>query len=706
MNVMSRTWHRFLPRQKHKPATETLDGRTLTALATVIFLVQFPHVFHLPIWVSLTGATLVALKLWRHNRPDDALLRRLTSPVAATFIAAATAVLIRMDYGYSLGRDPCVAFLFVLIAAKYAELKRANDATALLCLSAFLLLTQYFYAQSILAAVLTLPAVFAFGVALAVLRDADNPATNTDHIKLVGKLLLQGLPLAAILFLGFPRLPGPLWSLPDDAVARTGLSDSMAPGSIGSLSQSNEVAFRVEFDGVPPTPEQLYWRGPVLSQFDGREWTEHDTRVEAHPQAPSDNTRVHDYTVMLQPHRQRWLFALDTAASLPYPDNPDTTAGITPRVLGQLMSDGQMIAERPVTQVLRYRQSSVLSDTLATNVPPAPHTLYLPGKNPRTIAFARSLREKTTGPWDYAQRVLNIFSENEFHYTLQPQLLGDAPVDEFLFQSQAGFCEHYSAAFVVLMRAAGIPARVVTGYLGGEMNGDYMIVRQSHAHAWAEAHIDGAWRRFDPTAHVSPLRVEQGLSAALPDEVTATGLTGTLDANWLREAQLRWDAMNHRWQTLVVNFNDASQEKLWEKLGVGTPSLMQIVVGFIALSAVWCALIIGLPSWQHKHLPPTERHWLQLCRVLARRGITRNTNESMSEFLNRAALAWPNQQARLTQLNTDFSALRFQRQYSAESDERLTRVRRELLQLAARAWPIGRRGPHSTQGLNKAQTAR
>jgi transglutaminase-like putative cysteine protease len=681
MSSVTKKWHRFLPKISRAPTTVHMDARTLYALATVLLLVQFPHIVHLPIWISLTGAGLVGLRLFLLHEPHRKLLRFLLSPITVTLLAAATAFLIRLDFGYAIGRDPSVAFLFVLVAAKFAEIRRDSDATLLLCLSAFLLLTQYFYSQTMFSALVTLPTIVALVFALSILRDSQNPAKNTQQIKLVGKLLLHGLPLAALLFFIFPRLPGPLWSLPEDSMATTGLSDSMSPGSIGELSKSNEVAFRVEFDGPPPASHQLYWRGPVLSEFDGRNWNTRKSMMETGQRQQGGKSDLHSYTVMLQPHKQRWLFALDAASSLPRsdnvkPDNPGYTS--SKRVLGRLMSDGQLIANQPVTQLLRYRQSSNLSATLHTSRPRPLNTLYLPGKNTKTIEFAISMRNRYASELNYAMSVLQHFNRDVFRYTLKPQLLGDAPVDEFLFQTKEGFCEHYAAAFVVMMRAAGIPARVVTGYQGGQMNGDYMIVRQSDAHAWAEAYIDGAWRRFDPTGFVAPSRVEQGLSAALPGETSAPGY-GPLDSNWLRQTQLKWDSINHRWQRFVVNFDNDSQDKIWEKIGIQNPSMLQITVAVISISLAWSLLILGLPKRAKQHRSVNERLWRRLCHQLQHHRFARISSESASEFLTRAAAHWPSQRNRLNLLDREFRKLRFQNLNTQDSVVTQRIIRHEIV---------------------------
>ncbi len=679
-----------------------MDARTLYALAILLLLVQLPHLLHLPLWVSLSGAILIGLRLALLKNPDRKLLGTLLSPLSVTLLAVVCAVLIKVDYGYFLGRDPCVAFLFFLVAAKFAEVRQPGDATILLCLAAFLLLTQYFYSQTILAALVTLPAVIALAHALAVLRDPENPAQTREQLKLVATLLIQGLPLAALLFLVFPRLPGPLWSLPEDAAASTGLSDSMSPGSIGQLSQSDAVAFRVEFDGAIPAPRDRYWRGPVLSEFDGRSWNVSRRLLESRTRYQGPASDVIDYTVTLQPHRQRWLFALDAAVSLPRTDlksgrlssdttpNPAITGQSAPisaelqaslsrsgQPLGRLMSDGQMLAGSAVTQLLRYRQSSVLLDARPASRPPPDNTLFLPGVNQRSKRFASELRASVPSDAAYAQAVLQHFNQQPYRYTLQPQLLGDAPVDEFLFDTLAGFCEHYAAAFVVLMRGAGIPARVVTGYLGGEMNEDYMIVRQSDAHAWAEAFIDGAWKRYDPTGAVAPSRVEQGLSAALPDEASVPRLA-RLNKSWLSNAQLRWDALNHQWQRLVIDFDNESQDGLWERLGLAKPQLWQITAIVLALTGLWCALVLGVPRFSRQQAAAEERLWAQLCTQLRKRQLPRAPAETPAEYLERAAQAWPAQAWRLQQLQEHFAHLRFRILTDSEKDRRQKAVRQLL----------------------------
>ena len=668
------------------PARGTIEPRSLHALAILLLLVQAPHLTHLPLWVGALGAAIVGLRLHALHRPGHPLHAVLLAPLALTLLAAAAGVAVRLHYGYFIGRDPGVAFLSVLVAAKFAEVRRPSDATLLLCLASFLLLTQYFYSQSVIAALLTLPAVLALGNALAVLRDPTARVRSGPRLRLIGMLLVQGLPLAALLFVLFPRLPGPLWSLPEDSMATTGLSDTMEPGTIGTLSLSDAVAFRVEFDAVP-SPDLLYWRGPVLDRFDGRRWTASPQRGEARPPTLDEatRTRVLDYTVMLEPHRRRWLFALDMPVSLP-------RASLSPgaRPLARLTRDGQLLADEPVDRLIRYRQSSLPSTTFATDRRPDATTLGLAGRNPRSVDFATRLRARSHDDRAYAAAVMTRFREEPYRYTLTPQLLGDAPVDEFLFDTRSGFCEHYAAAFVVLMRAAGIPARVVTGYLGGEMNGDYMIVRQSDAHAWAEAWIEGAWQRYDPTGAVAPSRVEGGLSAALPDSADVPSLARG-GSDWFRRARLRWDAIDHAWQRLVVDFDDDTQDKLLERLGLGGLALWQLVVVVLAGAGLWCLVVLGLPGRTHRPRAPVERLRERFEATLARLGVARAPGESPTEHVARAAACLPRERERIERLGAALIALRFAPPDPGGDSARLAAVRDELRRFRIAAFTRSRR---------------
>ena len=631
-----------------------VDKRSLIALAVLLLLAQLPHLTHLPAWVGGLGAIIVAGRLLQSHYPDNTSLKLLLSPIVMAIIATSCALLIRWHYGYFLGRDPCVAFLFLLVACKFAEIRRTADATLLLCLASFLLLTQFFYSQTILSAIITLPAVLALGHALAVLRDPTHSANARTQVKLVVKLLLQGAPIAALLFVVFPRLPGPLWSLPDDAMAKTGLSDSMQPGNISRLSQSDEVAFRVEFHGPVPPMNQRYWRGPVLTEFDGQGWSMSPRLLVINEESPTSTDTI-EYTVTLQPHQQRWLFALEHTTQLPHTTHADAKI----EMQAQLTSDHQLFNHVPVKKVIRYRQQSDLGASFRPIRAPSVTDTQLVGKNTQTAAFAQAQRRKTGSDIAYIESLLSWFHSAPFRYTLEPTLLGDNPVDEFLFDTRNGFCEHYASAFVVLLRAAAIPARIVTGYLGGEMNGDYMIVRQSDAHAWTEAFINGRWRRFDPTGAVAPSRVETNMAAALGDGEPVPQLA-RIGNHWVKRLQLNWDAMNYDWQRLIVDFDNDTQSNLWQILGLPKPQLWQLTSIVIGLSAAWCFVVLGLPGMNRIARTSEERLWLQFCALLKKRGITKAPSEPPQAFVDRATRLSHHDRQRVAELGNALIRLRFE----------------------------------------------
>ena len=633
---------------------------------------MLPQAPFVPIWVAGFGLMLVGLRmlLLRRDRiRPRAKPARIPSWALALF-AVASGFAIRQSFDYFLGRDPCVAFLFVLAGIKYLEARSARDGTLLVCLASFQIVTPFFYTQSLLAALAAAPALAVFGAALQVLAQPslrDLPLRSwRAPLSRAAKLFAQGIPLAAVLFVLFPRLAGPMWGLPSDAGARSGLSEQMAPGSISELSLSDDVAFRVDFDGVVPPPSQRYWRGPVMSRFDGREWLSNDRRP---PRGPRPAGREISYWVTLEPHWKSWLFALDLPAGPPVGE-AGGGGGAASAAIGFLTGDQRLVARAPVTQPLRYRQTSVPGDSFAVagdalEVERA-ENLQLPfearNANPRTAAFARELRARHADDAEYIRAVLQWFRAEQFFYTLSPPLLaGPNPVDAFLFDSRRGFCEHYASSFVVLLRAAGIPARVVTGYQGGEINpnGGYLIVRQSDAHAWAEALIGGKWRRFDPTGAVAPSRIERGLGGALPTSEFVPFLA-RLDHGWVKEMQLAWDAFNHDWRRHVVGFNYDRQRSLWRgwKMDQLPPALVTAIVA--AMIGLWGAGMLGLISWWRRRESDRARLlWDALCRRLAQAGLPLQPHEGPLAFGARAAARWPDLAVAFRVIADSYALLRY-----------------------------------------------
>jgi transglutaminase-like putative cysteine protease len=639
-----------------KQASPPLTPVQVAWLGALLVSAQWPLWSHLLIWNAVAGAALVLARIalppqWRALTRH----RRWLLPL----LAIAGAVGIRTELGYFVARDPCVQFLYLLVGIKFIESRDTRDGTLLICLALFLSLTQFFYLQTIGAALSTVPVLFALGGTLASLRGG-TPVAASDWRALLRStthLILQGIPLAALLFVLFPRLAGPLWGSPTEAGARSGLSDTMRPGSISELSLSDAVAFRVDFNGRPPPPALRYWRGPVLSRFDGREWRA------VYKLLPGKfvprQVRPIEYTVTLEPHGKVWLFALEHPSSLPRSPNNDPLAPAGNEI-AYLTYDQQLVAKAAVVQAVRYTQRSSLRDSYPGTDDNPRESLQLPRNNPRTLAFAKEMREGVDSDRAYVNAVLNWFHTEPFVYTLAPPLLDRDPVDGFLFDTRRGFCEHYAGAFVVLLRAAGIPARVVTGYQGGEMNldGDYMIVRQSDAHAWAEALLDGQWQRFDPTAAVAPSRIERGLGAALPAGEQVPYFA-RLEMTWIKSLRLKWDSVNYQWQRGVVGFNIERQRDLLAGFGLEDARPWQLVAVVAGAVFIWGSLLLGAAQLRRSRVDAEVVLWNALCRRLGSAGLARAPEEGPLAYTRRAAKRWPQWGSVLARIGERYAQLHY-----------------------------------------------
>ena len=655
----------FASTKAKPPAPVRRTPPTLTALqirwlAALLLCVQLPQLPNVPMWVAAFALSLVGLRLWlltRDRARPDAPPARIPSWSLVVF-AIAAAALIRFSYGYLLGRDPSVAFMVILASIKFVESRSTRDGTLLVCLCAFLTITPFLFGQSPLAAVAMLPALIALGGTLAALC-ARSPASLAlasprAAATLMLRLIVQGLPLAAILFLLFPRIGAPLWGMPQSGRATTGLSDTMSPGRIAQLIEDDSVVLRADFDGRPPPAPQRYWRGPVLARFDGATWSSSFQRA-ARAITASDLPMV-TYTVTIEPSDRPWLFALEVPASLPFvADNGQMQLALT--------HDQQIVARAPIAQLTRYVQQSRLGDHYPARAEDATEHLRLPAQaNPRTREFAGAMRARHPGEREYIDAILSHFREEPFVYTLEPgELSPRDPVDAFLFDSRRGFCEHYASAFAVLLRAAGIPARIVTGYQGGELNprGNYLIVRQSDAHAWVEAIVDGRWQRFDPTGAVSPLRIEGGISRALPDANLA--LFTRLDDGLVKDVQHLLDALNHAWRRNLIGFDRGRQHELLRTLRLDPDELWQVASIAALAAALWMAVVVGWLAHRRDRRERAAALWSDVCTRLARAGLPREAHEGPLAFSARASARWPEYAIAFSAIGESYAKLRYGR---------------------------------------------
>lgn len=589
----------------------------LWVIATLL-VALLPQLASMPphlVVITLAPLAWRAIAEWRGWKPLPTLLR-----LAFTLT---TLVLLVNTYGNLLGRRAAVGLLSLMLALKLLETFRARDARVVASLSLFLCATQFLFNQGMImflyGAACSVLALVAFALiarteAFARARLPTPPGRGIlSELTFGSRLMLLAVPLGVALFLFFPRWGSPLWGVPERSLdAKAGLSDSMSPGSIQSLFMDDSPAFRVRFQGPVPPNEDRYWRGPVMWNFDGRQWEVGRSwgRALEAEELPSLDDTDYRYEVQLEPHERHWLFALDYPAFKP----PEAR---------RLTRDFQLLTRKAVTQLMSYQVASDRDFLDSPDLETALRSMALSlpdGFNPRTQELMDEWRAESASDAALVRRVLAHFNQQPFRYTLNPPLLSRHSVDEFLFDTRAGFCEHYASAFTIMMRMAGIPARVVTGYQGGWYNerSGYLLVRQSDAHAWAEVWLPGVgWTRIDPTAAVAPSRVEDGALDALE------GRRHWLDYEWVRELRNGMDWMNRAWNDWVIAFDAARQSGLLGFLGVerlGTRSLVLL----LALAMVVIALLVTpwlLRLGRNRERDPVVRHWRRFLERLVEAGV-------------------------------------------------------------------------------------
>ena len=626
-----------------------------TALAALAPLAE-----QVPPWLTIAAGVVLAWRAaitWRQwHLPPRWILVPLT-------LAAAGAVL--WYYRTPVGRTPGVALLFAFLALKLLELRVARDALTVVLLCYFLVLANFMFTQTLAAGALALATVVITTATLAAAAD-DRPAP-TVQLRRATVMLLQGLPFMLVLFVLFPRIDGPLWGLPQDRHAATsGLSDTMSPGSIAQLSQSDAVAFRVRFEGEMPPQPQLYWRGPVMPRFDGRSWRTNGgiaTHREPPYELPTDAVPLR-YEVTVEPHGQRWLFALELPEGLP------------PQSL--MTNDLQILASEPLRQRRRYALASVAAATHGATLSRAAReeSLTLPSRgNPRIRAIAAQWREAAEANDSGGgtavdgtavdQRILasasGFFLRQLLTYTLTPPLLGPDGIDEFVFETKKGFCEHFASAFVFALRAAGVPARIVAGYQGGEVNpvDGYLVVRQYDAHAWTEVWIEGSgWVRVDPTAITMPSRIADNFAAAVPAGEPLP-LLARADLAWLRDLRNQLDAVANGWNQWVLGYNAARQREFLQQLGLADPDWKAMTAWLAGLCGMLLLALTAWVLWQRQRRDPAVVLWQRFAARLARRGVVWQPWEGPGDFAARAAAALPDQADAIRRFSADYAALRY-----------------------------------------------
>lgn len=614
----------------------------LLALISLLQLISFKSI--IPLWLFLNTG-LIAVYAF--------VFFRTTHLFFKTIYTLATITIFALYYGFNFTVEMASSFLVISASLKLLELKSKRDVYLFVFAMFYLASVSFIFEQQITHTVLQLLIlVLCFNVLLR-LNGGAGFMTFGQQWRSLFKLMALALPLVLVCFMFFPRI-APLWSIPVKASdgAVTGISDSMSPGDIANLSQSSERAFRVEFSGQMPQKRDLYWRGLVLDYFDGGEWRRSWAQYSVEPPSKIDLGSFYDvdgmsYSVMLEPHQQRWVFALD--------GSDIASSNVLNGDMGQFVFKNDAI--QPTRYKMAYSPETARSPSSLSRLPTAKLVqnrarkasraaadLQVPSRsNPRTRNYIDTLKLQYSDQVELAAYLLKQFNEQAFFYTLKPPALGGDFVDAFLFESRKGFCAHYAGSLAYMLRLAQIPARVVIGYQGGELNEDsnYMIVHQYDAHAWVEAYFNEyGWVRLDPTALVAPNRILYSLERAVQDEGSflenSPLRAAALHNAWLRWWRLRLDEMNYQWQKWVVNYGENEQSTFVKNI-LGEYSLSRIIWFFTALFSLISLLVFWF-VWRQtnlKKLSKAQKRYLRWLKLMSRFGYKRKTGESPNTYLAR-----------------------------------------------------------------------
>ncbi|MGK2899115.1 MAG: transglutaminase TgpA family protein [Burkholderiaceae bacterium] len=654
------------PGWRHLPR----DARDTLFLLAVIGWTVLPHVSHLPAWCSLLTATVL---LWR------ARLAIVNAPLPSRWVLVAVlllaAALTFWTHRTLLGKEAGVTLAVVLMALKTLELRARRDAFVVFFLGFFLILTHFLYSQSLPVAAAMLVSVWGLLTALVLAHMPVGQPSLRQAAALSARTALLGAPIMALLFVLFPRI-GPLWGVPQDGQGSTGLSNSMRMGSVAEVAQDDSVALRIRFDAAPPPPGALYFRGPVLSQFDGVEWRAPPPSFGAFA-PPRRHLRTSGaalgYEMTIEPSRLTALPLLEAAADAPKLEGM--------RVFG--LPDLQWRTDRPLYERVRLHAEAFIDfrhGPVAVEPDLKDQLALPPGYNPRTLEWAAALKREpryaNAEPRVLAQALLAHIRTAGFSYTLAPGEYGRDAVDEFWLDRREGFCEHFAAAFVVVMRALDVPARVVTGYQGVDpfpVDG-YYIVRQSSAHAWAEYWQPGiGWVRADPTAAVAPERVNRG-ARLLPVRGIVAGTIGEVVGPQLMDRfRNGWEALNNRWNQWVLNYSRGQQLDLLKDLGVASPGWEDLALLLIgALSSL--ALVGAAWAWWDRHrVDPWMRQMDRLRAALQRAGLGAAAHEPPRALAQRLRARFGAHGEPLAELLETIERQRYSRAPIARPDAALTR---------------------------------
>ncbi|WP_213877547.1 DUF3488 and transglutaminase-like domain-containing protein [Pseudomonas sp. dw_358] len=648
-------------------AAQAIPRISLVWLLLAQSLVLLPLWFYVPLWLPFLwlGCTLWRVQMLRMRAPVPGRALKL-------LLVVLVAIGVYLSRGSMVGLDAAAALLVAAFLLKLLEMHTGRDGRVLIFLGLFCVVVGYLFDSSLPWAVYSLLPISALLAALIGLQQTRLISQRWATWRLALRMIGQALPLMLLLFVCFPRLE-PLWSLPmPGKKGMTGLSDTLSPGDMAQLGRSTEVAFRADFEGPIPPNRELYWRGLTLERFDGQRWSQSNFNLMRPAPAWQPRGPMLAYRIIQQPSGSPWLFALDV--------------GQTPLREARQLGDFRLQRQQPVQQALLYsvRSWPQAVRELEINGQSRQMDLQLPAQgNPQARALGEQLKVRDASPDAIVAALLQQFRQEDFHYTLKPPPVGSDSIDDFLFVTRRGFCEHYASAMTFVLRAAGVPARIVAGYQGGEVNpaGHYLTVRQYQAHAWVEYWQAGVgWRVADPTVAVAPQRIELGLEQALEsdeDSLADSPFSGInyRGAPWLNHLRLGWDNLNYNWQRFVLGYQGEQQSQFMSRWLSGLQAWVLPVAGvlILVLLSLWL-----LKPWRLTS-DPQLREFHAFERLLRQRGLVRGQGEGAAAFSARAAMALPRHAADIQGFADAFSARRYAGQpHSADLARALRALRRSL----------------------------
>ncbi|MBK8186438.1 MAG: DUF3488 domain-containing transglutaminase family protein [Cellvibrio sp.] len=599
-----------------------LSRRKITGLLLAQAFIITPLLVHIPLWIC---GLWMAIALWRWQMLGDKWFTPHKYLINVITISCAAGLYV--NFTGRVGMDAALALLICTFILKVLEMRNLRDAQLIVFIGFIAISTQLLLSQTIGAAVY---ALICSGILMSSWRGIylhrNKPFKQSLRRNL--SIFFQTIPILLVLFIVLPRI-GPLWTMPEDQVPKSGFSENLSLGDLGELVRNHDAAFRVSFDQEKPNHSDLYWRGLVLNQFDGKTWTYNNATTSLRTETEKNSSNLIDYKIILEAHGYRWLFALSQPARIKSEQNNL-----------RINREGLVRSSEIIRQRMQYEVSSTTHPDIYQELSDVDKNtlLALPdNSNPQTRQLvAQWLAEGLTTDDIIAEMQNNI--TREFSYTLQPPALGTHSIDDFLFKTKSGFCEHFASSFAFVMRSAGVPARIVVGYQGGTWNEieQYLLVSQADAHAWVEIWIDNHWRRIDPTAFVAPGRVESGIDEALTQNDQQLLSRRWQQSPWLWQLQKRWDAAGYVWYKFVINYDNDNQKRFLENI-LGSSDPWRLVFSLVGLMLFTAALIASVFWYRNRRIFSAEYEKIVylLEKKLKKRGYQRHNGESVSAFCRR-----------------------------------------------------------------------